>query len=143
MPKPPPVDSPDQFAQRLRTEAEAIGLSRSSLAKEMSRSDRAVTSWFDGTSVPTADIVERLAQLTGVRFEYLTQGIAPRQQAARTEMIVRDRGKLYAVSVRALSSDPDNKLRERFINRWFAPLIKSEDAYLDPFGRQSLSGQRR
>jgi len=136
MPKPPPIDSAVQFAERLRTEAGAIGLTRSSLAIETNRHERAVACWFDGSHIPTSDIIERLAQLTGVRFEYLTQGTAPRQHAARTEMIVRDRGKLYAVSVRALGVDPDDKLRDGFISRWFAPLIKSEDAYLDPFGRQ-------
>ena len=136
MPKSPPLDSNEAFAERLSRECGNLGVSRRDLAELTARGQRAVNDWFEGRTAPTEATLEKIAELLGVRVEYLTKGQLPRESANRSELIVRDGKCLYAIAVRPLEPDPDGKLRDRFIGRYFAELIDAGEAYLDPFGRE-------
>lgn len=66
------------FADRLRAEREALGLNQAEFAKRLGCSPGAIGNWEKDTRLPSSDMLMRLAEMLGVREEWLYYGTPPR-----------------------------------------------------------------
>lgn len=65
------------LTDRIRRAVELAGITQSYIAKSLGISQPAVGQWLTGKKEPTEENLADLAKVTGVRLEWLSEGISP------------------------------------------------------------------
>lgn len=67
-----PDNARETFVKNLRYFMEAKGISQADICRELEVSSATVSNWFTGQRYPRIDVMQRLADLLGVKYSTLT-----------------------------------------------------------------------
>ena len=67
-----PDNARETFVKNLRYFMEAKGISQADICRELDVSSATVSNWFTGQRYPRIDVMQRLADLLGVKYSTLT-----------------------------------------------------------------------
>jgi len=94
-----PDNAREIFVRNLRYFMEAKGISQADICRELEVSSATVSNWFTGQRYPRIDVMQRLADMLGVKYSTLTTESGPEDYE-------------YQVRLEALHQNP--KLRMLF-----------------------------
>lgn len=110
-----PDNARETFVKNLRYFMEAKGISQADICRELDVSSATVSNWFTGQRYPRIDVMQRLADLLGVKYSTLTTegGVEDYEDQQRLEALHQNPrlGMLFDRQRKMSSSDVDFMLQ--------------------------------
>ena len=121
-----PDNAREIFVKNLRFFMEEKGISQADICRELDVSSATVSNWFTGQKYPRIDMMQKLADLLGVRYSTLTteSGLSDYEDQKRLEALHQNPrlGLLFDHSTRMRPEDVD------FMIQMAERIVKERDA---------------